>query len=102
MTRVRAIGTTVENDPPWASACPSRLSRPARRAPAGKLLGCRVRHLADEALDKEHVLGVANRASRAERYVRVLKDRTDAVARERWRHGSAEQVHHQARLVGTD
>lgn len=56
----------------------------------GKLLGCRVRHLADEALDKEHVLGVANRASRAERYVRVLKDRTDAVARERWRHGSAE------------
>ena len=66
------------------------------------VLARRVCHLVDEALDEEHVLGVARRGPRAERHVRVLKDRGDAVVREASRHGSAEQVHHQARLVGTD
>src|SRR6266436_4494367 len=51
------------------------------------VLARRVRHLVDEALNEEHVLGVARRAPRAERNVRVLKDRGDAVVREAWRHG---------------
>jgi hypothetical protein len=37
------------------------------------VLACRVRHLVDEALDEEHVLGVARRAPRAERHVVFLR-----------------------------
>jgi len=39
-------------------------------------------HLVDEALHKEHILGVAGRPPWAKRHVRVLEDRDDAQVRQ--------------------
>src|ERR1700722_5060186 len=47
-----------------------------------RVLAGRVRHLVDEALHEEHVLGMPRRAPWPERHVRVLKDRDDAEVRQ--------------------
>ena len=61
-----------------------------------RVLAGRVRHLVDEALHEEHVLGVARRAPWAERHVRILQDRGHAVV---WKRvGRIDQALHRLRI----